>query len=143
VEISLLRAVPIFRGLPEPALAGIAHALKPVEYCRGATIVSEGDQGDHFYAIAHGEVEILRGGQPIALAGRGAGLGEIALLREGRRTATAVASTPVSAFALDRASFLAAVNGHAPTRQIAEAIVCDLSERDSHRCVAQKERDLP
>jgi MFS family permease len=143
VEISLLRTVPIFRSLPEPALARIADALEPLEYCAGATIVSEGDQGDRFYAIAHGEVEIRRGGQPVALAGRGAGLGEVALLREGRRTATAVASTPVSAFALDRDQFLAAVNGHPPTRHTAEAIVRDLTERDLHRAVAQKERDLP
>jgi MFS family permease len=133
VEISLLRSLPIFGGLPEPALAGIARALEPVEYCRGATIIKEGDQGGCFYAIAHGEVEIRRGGHVVALAGRGAGLGEIALLDEGRRTASAVASTAVSAFALDRESFLTAVNGHAPTRHTAEAIVRDLRERDRRR----------
>ena len=132
VEISLLRSIPIFGGLPEPALAGIARALEPVEYCLGATIIKEGDQGGCFYAIAHGEVEVRRGGNVVALAGRGAGLGEMALLDGGRRTASAVASTPVSAFALDRESFLTAVNGHAPTRQAAEAMVRDLLERDGH-----------
>ena len=143
VEISLLRSLPIFRGLPEPALAEIACVLEPVEYSRGATIVSEGDHADRFYAIAHGQVEIRRDGRTIALAGRGAGLGEVALLREGRRTASAVALTPVSAFALDRGHFLAAVNGHPPTRQTAEAIVRDLTMRDLRRAVPQKERDLP
>jgi hypothetical protein len=52
---------------------------------------------------------------------------------EGLRTAIAVALTPVSAFALGRVPFLTAVNGHAPTRQGAEAIVREVRERDSRR----------
>ena len=143
VEISLLRSLPVFHGLPAPALEGIAHALEPVDYAQGSVIILEGERGDRFYAIAHGRVEILKGGHTIAMLGRGDGLGEIALLREGRRTATAVASTAVSAYALDRASFLTAVNGHAPTRQTAEAIVADLRERDSRRGVEQDEGDSP
>jgi hypothetical protein len=35
------------------------------------------------------------------------------------------------------------VNGHPPTRHTAEAIVRDLSERDLHRGVAEKECDPP
>jgi CRP-like cAMP-binding protein len=103
----------------------------------------EGDPSDRFYAIAHGSVEILQGGHAIAMLGRGDGLGEIALLREGMRTATAVASTPVSAVALDRASFLTAVNGHAPTRQTAEAIVRELRARDQRRRLAPDDGDSP
>jgi hypothetical protein len=141
VEISLLRSLEIFHSLPAPALEGIAHALERVEYDAGATIIREGDPGDRFYAIAHGSVEILQGGHPIARLGRGAGLGEIALLREGVRTATAVASTPVSALALDRTSFLTAVNGHAPTRETAEGIVRELRERDLRRSAAPDDGD--
>jgi MFS family permease len=143
VEISLLRSLPIFHGLPAPAVEGIAHALERVEYDPGTVIMREGDPSDRFYAIAHGSVEILQGGHAIAMLGRGAGLGEIALLREGMRTATAVASTSVSAVALDRASFLTAVNGHAPTRQTAEAIVRELRARDQRRRLAPDEGDSP
>jgi MFS family permease len=133
VEISLLRSLPIFRCLPAQELEGLAQILEPVSYAPGEVILREGDQGDRFYAIAHGRVEVLRDGGVIAILGRGAGLGEVSLLEEGSRTATAVASTPVSAWALDRCSFLAAVNGHAPTRQTAEAIVRELRQRDGHR----------
>jgi hypothetical protein len=143
VEISLLRLLPIFHGLPAPAIEGIAHALERVEYDPGAVIMREGDPGDRFYAIAHGSVQILQGGHAIAILGRGAGLGEIALLRDGRRTATAVASSAVSAVALDRDSFLTAVNGHSPTRQNAEAIVRELRERDLRRGDAPDEGDSP
>ena len=141
VEISLLRSLPIFHRLPLPALEGMAHALERVEYDPGAVIIREGEQGDRFYAIAQGDVEIRQGDVTIGVVGRGAGVGEIALLREGLRTATAVALTPVSAFALGRVSFLTAVNGHAPTRQGAEAIVGEVRERDSYRRIDGDEGD--
>jgi MFS family permease len=141
VEISLLRSLPIFHRLPGPAVEGLAHAAEPVDFDQGTVIMNEGDPGDRFYAIAHGSVEIRQGGQAIAVVRRGSGLGEIALLRDGRRTATAVALTPVSAFALDRVSFLTAVNGHVATRQTAEAIVHDLHERDRRRRPPPDKRD--
>ena len=141
VEISLLRSLPIFHSLPGPALEGMAHALERVEYDPGAVIIREGDQGDRFYAIAQGDVAIRQGEDTIGVVGRGAGIGEIALLREGLRTATAVALTPVSAFALGRVAFLTAVNGHAPTRQGADAIVGEVRERDSRRRIDGDEGD--
>ena len=85
--------------------------------------------------IADGTVEIRQAGQRVAMLGRGTGLGEIALLRGGPRTATAVAATAVTAFALDRESFLTAVNGHAPTLRSATGFVQDLRERDRRRAV--------
>ena len=53
MKISLLRSLPIFHGLPGPALEGLAHSLKRVDYETGAAIMREGDQGDRFYAITH------------------------------------------------------------------------------------------
>jgi MFS family permease len=137
VEISLLRLLPIFRCLPAPGLEGLARVLEPVSYDPGEVILREGDQGDRFYAIAHGRVEVFRDGCTIADLGRGAGLGEVALLGEVPRTATAVASTPVLAFAVGRSSFLAAVNGHGPTRATAESIVRELRKRDGYRAAGR------
>jgi CRP-like cAMP-binding protein len=141
VEISLLRAIPLFHVLPGPSLEGLAHALERVEYAAGAVMIREGDEGDRYYAIADGTVEIRQAGQRVAMLGRGTGLGEIALLRGSPRTATAVAATPVTAFALDRESFLTAVNGHAPTLRSATGFVQDLRERDRRRA-AQDAPDL-
>jgi len=58
VEISLLRAIPLFHVLPGPSLEGLAHALVRVEYAAGAVMIREGDEGDRYYAIADGTVEI-------------------------------------------------------------------------------------
>ena len=63
--------------------------------------------------IATGEIEVIVDGQPIHRLGPGAGVGEIALLRRGPRTATVVAITDVTGYSVDAATFLAAVAGPA------------------------------
>ena len=133
VEIALLQSVSVFRILPPQALEGLARALEPVQFGAEHALVREGDEGDCYYAIAEGEVDVLRAGHRIATLHRGDGLGEIALLRTGRRTATAIASTPVRAFRLDRDAFLAAVNGHVPTLQSATELVRETEVRDARR----------
>lgn len=133
VEISLLRSLTLFRDLPGPALEGLAHALERLEWPDGAVVIHEGDEGDRYYVLVDGAVVITRGDRTIRTLGRGEGMGEIALLRSGRRTATAVASGPVTAYALDRAAFLTAVNGHVPTLESASRLVGDLRAEDARR----------
>jgi CRP-like cAMP-binding protein len=65
---------------------------------------------------------VIVDGARVGTVGLGDLVGEIALLRDVPRTATVVARTPVVALALARASFLAAMTGHAESRDAAEAI---------------------
>ena len=133
VEISLLRSTPVFRDLPAPALEGVARALQRVDHRPGSVIIAQGGEGDRYHAIADGIVEIQRDGQRVRELGRGAGMGEIALLHGGVRTASAVAVTPVTVYSLDRDSFLTAVNGHTPTSRAASAVAGDLRRQDADR----------
>jgi hypothetical protein len=127
VELALLSRLPIFGPLPNTELEGLANALEPVEAGAGTVIVRQGDEGDRYYAVASGEVEIVRDGECAAVLGRGEGFGEIALLHDVPRTATVKARSDVLLYALGREPFSVALTGHAPTASMAEAIA---DERD-------------
>jgi len=72
----------------------------------GQTIFREGDAPDHAYLIESGSVEISaeRNGRPVILSRLGPGdlLGEMAVIDDSPRTATAVALEPSVALVIDR-----------------------------------------
>jgi hypothetical protein len=133
VEIALLRSLRIFHALPAPALEGLARSMEPVGLAAGDVLIHEGEQGDHFYAVADGRLQVTVGGAPVATKLRGDGIGEIALLYGVPRTATVTATSPATVFALDRAAFLAAVTGHAPTARAAAAVADERLDQDRRR----------
>ena len=118
VHTALLRGVPLLGVLPEPVLEFLAAAAVPVAARPGEAIVREGEIGDRFYVIESGEVEIL--GRTF---GPGEAFGEIALLRDIPRTATATAVTDVTLVALERDVFVPAVTGHGPAHATAQELV--------------------
>jgi hypothetical protein len=59
----------------------------------GDTLVREGDEGRDLFLILDGVLSVEQGGEPVAEVGPGAILGEKALLGDGKRTATLVATT--------------------------------------------------
>jgi hypothetical protein len=133
VEIALLRSLRIFHALPAPALAGLASSLEPVRLAAGDVLIHEGEPGDRFYAVADGRLQVTIDGAPAATNVRGDGIGEIALLYGVPRTATVMATTPGTVFALSREDFLAAVGGHAPTARAAAAVADERLDHDHHR----------
>jgi hypothetical protein len=122
VQIALLRSIPLFAELPAPALEGLAAALDPAEVPAGATLIRQGEEGDAYYAIAAGELDVFQDGRFLRRIGRGEGAGEIALLRAIPRTATVTAHTGATVYELAREPFLTAVLGHAATQRQAHSI---------------------
>ena len=132
VEISLLRTTRIFGLLTPPALEGVARNLVPLAVPAGKTIIQQGDEGDRYYVIAGGQVQITIDGAPVARLGRGEGFGEVALLRNAPRTATVTAAVDTDLYALDREPFLIEVTGHAGAAAEAEAVA---DERANAPCL--------
>jgi hypothetical protein len=122
-RLELLQRMPIFAPLPGTALENLAARLIPVDLAAGEVVIREGDEGDRFYAIAEGQVDVSSGGSHVSTLGPGEPLGEIALLRDVPRTATCTARTAVKLFALTRDDFLSAVTSHAASREAAETTV--------------------
>lgn len=121
-ELSLLRSIPIFAPLPGTPLEHLASRLVPLHVDPETVIVRQGDSGDRFYVVVEGEVEVAVDGAVVSELGPGGYFGEIALIRDVPRTATATARTPVVLYALERDDFLAAVTGHAPSEAAAEDV---------------------
>ena len=122
-QTRLLRADPILGLLSLSVAEELAAVLEPVAFEDGETLIREGEGGDTYLIVASGEVEISQVGQHVRTQGPGTGVGEISLLRDIPRTATVRAIGPVTAYALGREPFLAAVTGHNSVRTVADQLV--------------------
>jgi MFS family permease len=122
-RVRLLAAVPLFAPLAVTTLERLASRARGRSAGAGEVIVEEGSEGDAFYVIAAGRVEVLRSGETVRELERGETFGEIALLRDTPRTATCRALTDVELLELDRATFVGAVSGDLHSSELAEELV--------------------
>jgi MFS family permease len=121
--LELLRAIPIFAPLPELVLERLASVAKEARSPGGEAVVLQGEDGDRFYVIADGTATVEIDGLERSQLASGDFFGEIALLRDLPRTATVRAVESLRMYALERDDFIAAVTGHAPSREAADSIV--------------------
>ena len=121
--LALLKAIPIFAPLPQAAIERLAAIAADVRFVSGARVVAQGDPGDRFFVIAEGAASVEIDGVETTRLGPGDFFGEIALLRDVPRTATVAAVEDLRLFALERDDFIAAVTGHAPSREAADSVV--------------------
>jgi MFS family permease len=121
--LELLRRVSILSVLPEPTLDRLARALVQVEAAAGEAFIREGEEGDRFYVIESGAVEVTKEGRHIASLGPGDFVGEIALLRNVPRVATVTATQATVLQALDRRHFIPAVTGQGEFGEAADVAI--------------------
>lgn len=122
-ELALLRGLPMFAPLPAATLEHLAGALVARWVDAGSTVVREGEPGERFYVVGSGRVDVSQDGRALATLGPGEYFGEIALLREVPRTATVVAREDSELLTLERDEFVAAVTGHAESKEAADAVI--------------------
>ena len=84
-------------------------------------MIRKGDEGDCFYVVAGGELEVDAEGLHREV-GPGDYFGEIALIRDVPRTATVKATVDSRLFVLGRDAFLRAITGR-PSMQAAASVV--------------------
>jgi CRP-like cAMP-binding protein len=114
-RIAILSRTPLFGGLPQRLLGRLAVQLFEKSYAPGEVIFHEGDPGKGLFVVLDGEVEILRetkeGERQIASFGPSTAFGELALIDDLPRSATARASAPSRLLILYRSHFETLVAG--------------------------------
>ncbi len=125
VPYRLLRHNSIFEPLSVATVERLSHDLSPIEFDTGVDVIVQGEQGDRFYLIESGGVEVFEHGEFRRNEGPGESFGEIALLRSVPRTATVRTTEPTRLLELEREQFLFAVTGHRRSSQVAQGVVTE------------------
>jgi MFS family permease len=125
VPYRLLRHNSIFEPLPIATVERLSHDLTPIDFEAGVDVIVQGEQGDRFYLIESGQVEVFEHGEFRRHEGPGESFGEIALLHQVPRTATVRTTEPTRLLELEREQFLVAVTGHRRSSQVAQGVVSD------------------
>lgn len=111
VRLDRLRKVSALAAVPENRLDWLADALEPVVRRDGELLFRQGDPGDRLYIVRRGTVRIERDSTLIASVGAGGCFGELALISDDARTATAVAEGTTELLALEKSAYRAVVAG--------------------------------
>jgi CRP-like cAMP-binding protein len=81
------------------------NAKNAKDYPAGTTIFAEGDARDVMYVVVSGDVDLVREGQTFETASVGAIVGEMAMIDNAPRSATAVAKTDCRLVPIDEKRF--------------------------------------
>lgn len=112
--VGFLQKVPLFHSLNNRQLEHLAKRMVERQFDSGQPIVSQGKGGEGFFVVVSGKAEAFRertDGVRVAVNTFGPTdfFGELALLDDGLRTASVIASEPTKCLALTRWDFLAAL----------------------------------
>uniref|UniRef100_A0A1B6CNM3 Cyclic nucleotide-binding domain-containing protein n=1 Tax=Clastoptera arizonana TaxID=38151 RepID=A0A1B6CNM3_9HEMI len=95
----------LFSHMDENERSDIFDAMFPVNFIPGEAIIQQGDEGDNFYVIDQGEVEVYVNSELVTAVGEGGSFGELALIYGTPRAATVRAKTDVKLWGIDRDSY--------------------------------------
>lgn len=124
------KKVPLFEGLDDATLRGIANLAEIRDLKTGQVLLRQGETGDEFFVIQKGSLRLSAraDGSELTLGVLGPGeyLGEMSLIDQFPRSATAVALEGTSVLALGRAAFCSLV---VEKPDLAQALLKGLARR--------------
>ena len=144
-DIAFLERVPTLALIGREALRVIAISVERYAVPRGQALFREGDAADCAYVVVHGTFSVTRGNDEAARrpgqatrVGSTALLGEMALLTDTKRPATATALEDAEVLRLPRMVFLRTLESypeaaHRLTRELTAQINATLAELEKVR----------
>jgi ATP/ADP translocase/HEAT repeat protein len=125
-KVLFLKSAPVFEHVSGEDLAPLARAAEVESYAPGETVFREGEMGDALFVIVRGRIRIESGGEPLATLGSGEAFGEMAVLDEAPRSATAVAETETEVLRIGSEEFYESLHEQV---EIAEGVIRVLTRR--------------
>jgi len=105
----MLRNIPMFSTMDAARLKLLSFTSERVSYMAGEEFIKQGEVGESAFVIVSGDVEVIietaDGRLTVGTIGANQLVGEVALLHNGRRSATLRAKTPVSCLLLSKDVF--------------------------------------
>ncbi len=111
LEIGALKQMPFFADLSDEDLSNVIRIGSHADFEAGQAIVEEGDPGDGMYIVLEGKAQVDVGGRFHNLE-PGSFVGEMALIRRRKRSATVRAVEPVTALKISAEDFHAFLMEH-------------------------------
>ena len=96
MDAAQLDTIPLFAGLTLDQRASVASACDELVVEEGTMLVREGDFGHAVFAITSGTADVVHDGVVVNTLGPGDYFGEIAVMSGGRRSASVVATSPLT-----------------------------------------------
>jgi putative ABC transport system ATP-binding protein len=123
-----LKQCEVFSHLTTSTLTNIAEEMEQESHPVGTVLIRQGDEGDKFYLIKRGVVDVIvNRGRPeeakLATLSKGQFFGETALLTGAPRNATVLAVQDVDLYTLDKPHFNSAIASSEPFRKELEKIL--------------------
>ncbi|WP_372791918.1 Crp/Fnr family transcriptional regulator [Paraconexibacter sp.] len=100
-----LARVPLFSACSKKELATIARTTEEVTLGDGHVLTTQGETSREAFVIVSGKVVVKRNNRKVAELGPGGILGELGLLDQGPRTATAIADGDVTVLVIGPREF--------------------------------------
>ena len=113
-DIAFIERVPTLRMLGREALRILAIGAESRPVRKGEVLFLAGETADCGYVIQEGSFRLVSNSKPISevIAGPGTLLGELALIVETKRPATATAHEPSAVIRISRSLFLKMLEGY-------------------------------
>ncbi len=109
-KIERLQGLKLFQTVSEDDLAALADALEEQEYVQGEFIIRQGESHQIAYIVHKGRVSIHIDALLMSNYTEGQMFGEFSMLDGTKYSASAVAQTDCTLFALSRAAFYSRMN---------------------------------
>ena len=98
--VKVLQRVPLFADLTKHEVQQIARLFKERRFSEGETVIKEGSGGAAFFVIESGEATVVIRGKKRTTLKPNDYFGEIAMIDEGTRMATIIASSELVCYGL-------------------------------------------